>query len=245
MSLDLNLIECGGQRTEEWFNNHIGMLTSSRIADAIGRRKRDPNTPLQAYLDLRLELAVERVTKKPSQHFVSFWMERGIELEPLARAAYELRAGVEVSLLDFVLHPNREGLEWAGCSPDGIVGDELIEIKVPKPETHAGYLMDEIVPSEYLSQMHWQMACTGAVANTFVSYCPEFPEPLDLFICRLQRDEKRIADMEVMAQAFLAEVADTVERIKSGLEGSLRKSLSTAANGAALPSPKSEAAPNL
>lgn len=246
MKLDMNVIDCGGQRTEEWFNNHVGMLTSSRIADVIGKRKRNPAEPLQAYVDLRIELAVERLTKKPAQHFVSTWMERGIELEPLARAAYELRADREVNLVDFVLHPDRERLEWAGCSPDGITGEELIEIKVPKPETHAGYLMGEVVPAEYLPQMHWQMACTGAAANTFVSYCPDFPEPLDLLIVRLPRDEKRIAEMEAEAVKFLVEVAEMTERLKSGLAGQLRRSLHhPAADGAAaLPSPKSTAAPS-
>jgi len=221
----MNIVDCGGQRTQEWFDAHLGMLTSSRIADAISKRKRDPHQPLQAYLDLRLELAVERITKKPSAHFVSYWMERGIELEPLARAAYELRSDINVKLVDFVLHPNRDSLAWAGCSPDGLAGDELIEIKVPKPETHAEYLLAEVVPAEYLPQMHWQMACTGCVANTFVSYCPDFPEPLDLFICRLPRDDKRIAEMEAEAVKFLAEVETVVVQLKSGLEGVLRKSL--------------------
>lgn len=227
MSLaDLNIVECGGQRTEEWFRNHIGMLTSSRISDAITKRKRDPNTPLQAYLDLKMELAVERVTKKNAEHFVSKWMERGAELEPLARAAYEDRTSSWVSLVDLVLHPDREHLSWAGCSPDGICGEELIEIKCPKPETHGWYRVAECVPEEYIPQMMWQLACCpGFQANTFVSYCPDFEPPLDLFICRLPRNDKRIAEMEAEAVKFLAEVEAMVKQLKGGIEGALRESL--------------------
>lgn len=225
--LDLNVVSCGGQRTAEWFENHIGMLTSSRIADVITKRKKNPGEPLQAYLDLRLELAVERVTKKPSEHFVSYWMERGLELEPLARAAYELQTGNEVELVDFVLHPDRENFLWVGCSPDGLCGDELIEIKVPKPTTHAEYLLGECVPEEYVPQMAWQLACCpGFKANTFISYCPEFAEAgRDLFICRLKRDDARIAEMEVEAKKFLQEVEALTIRLKGGLEAALQESL--------------------
>lgn len=227
MSLaDLNIVECGGQRTEEWFKNHIGMLTSSRIADAITKRKRDPGTPLQAYLDLQMELAYERISNKNAEHFVSKWMERGAELEPLARAAYEDRSGDWVSLVDLVLHPDRQRLLWAGCSPDGLCGDELIEIKCPKPETHGWYRHNECVPEEYIPQMMWQLACCpGYKANVFISYSPEWPPPLDLFICRLPRDEKRIAEMEAEAVKFLADVEVMVKRLKGGIEGALRESL--------------------
>src|ERR1700737_4971037 len=117
----MKTVHCGGQGTELWFEQRLGMLTSSRIADAVTKRKRNPKEPLQVYLDLRMDLAVERVTKKPAEHFVSQWMERGAELEPLARAAYELRKDAAVATVDFVMHPT---MEWCGCSPDGLCGDD-------------------------------------------------------------------------------------------------------------------------
>src|SRR5260221_6816951 len=219
----MKIVDCGGQGTELWFNARLGCLTSSRIADAVARRKRNPKEPLQAYLDLRLDLAVERITKKPGEHFVSVWMERGDELEPLARAAYELRKETTVSTIDFVLHPE---IAWAGCSPDGLVGDDaLIEIKCPKRNTHAEYLLGEVVPEEYIPQMMWQMACTGRQFVDFVSYHPDFPDPLDLFICRLPRDNQAIAVMEAEATVFLKEAADLTLRLRHGLEGVLRQSL--------------------
>jgi putative phage-type endonuclease len=219
----MKIIQCGGQRTEAWFDWHLGRLTSSRIADAVARRKRNPTEPLQAYLDLRLELAVERITKKPAEHFVSIWMERGIELEPLARAAYELRTDQSVGLVDFVLHEANE--QW-GASPDGVIGDEgILEIKIPKRETHAEYIYAGCVPAEYLPQCHWLMACTGLKWVDFTSWCPDFPDPLDLFICRLPRDEERIKSMEAEAKKFLQEVEGLVTQLTGGLESLLRKSL--------------------
>lgn len=223
----MNIIECGGQRSAEWFQNHIGVLGSSRIADAIAKRKRDPNIELQCRIDLRLEMAVERITNKTSEHFVSIWMERGIEMEPLARAAYELRRDVEVKQVDLVLH---DMIHWGACSPDGLCGDDgLIEIKVPKPTTHAEYMLGECVPELYVPQMLWQMACTGRQFNEFVSYCPDFPEPHDLFICRLPRDDKRIGEMEREAEKFLEEVEVIVKRLKGGTEALLCESIGRAA----------------
>lgn len=212
------------QRDAEWFAVRIGCLTSSRIADALARRKRGDGD-LQKRIDLRLELAVERVTNKNSEHYVSYWMERGTELEPLARAAYELRKDVEVQQIGFVLHSD---IQWAGCSPDGLVGDSgLVELKVPKPMTHAEYLLGECVPELYKPQMMWQMACTGRKWNDFTSYCPDFPAPLDLFVCRLERDDARISEMEVEARKFLQEVEALTVRLKGGFEAALRASLKT------------------
>lgn len=223
---DLNLVECI-QGSEDWFNSRIGMLTASRIADALRKSKRESTGELETRKNLRLTLSVERITKKPADNFVSAAMARGTELEPVARAMYELRKDTVTEQIGFVLHPDRVNLEWAGASPDGLIGDTgLVEFKCPLANTHAEYLLGEVVPAEYVPQMAWQLACCpGYKWCDFVSYHPEFPEPLDLFIVRMPRDEHVIASMEAEAQHFLAAVAETVERIKSGLEGTLRRSL--------------------
>lgn len=219
----MRTIDCGGQGTELWFQEHLGKLTASRIGKIVRKRKRNPDEPKQDYLDLRLALAVERVTQKPAENFVSQWMERGTELEPLARAAYELRKDTAVTTIDFVLHPT---MEWCGCSPDGLLGDEgLVEFKCPKANTHAEYLLGECVPDLYIPQMMWQMACTERQWCDFASYHPDFPDPLDLAIYRLTRDPQLIATMEAQATVFLKEVADLTLRLTHGLEGMLRKSL--------------------
>lgn len=222
---DLNIVECI-QGDAEWFGSRVGMLTASRIREALRKSKRGDE--LQTRYNLKLELAVERITKKPAEHIVTAWMERGAEMEPLARATYELRRETDVKQVGFVLHPS---IAWAGCSPDGLIGDTgLVELKVPKPSTHADYLLGECVPSIYQPQMLWQMACCpGYEWCDFVSYCPDFPEPLDLFICRLPRDAERITEMEAEAEKFLKEVESMAMRLQGGLEAALEKSLQEAA----------------
>src|SRR5271157_3790853 len=174
MSGELNIIS-ETQLDAEWFAVRCGCLTSSRIMDAVTQRKRKPKDgseapPLQAYLDLRMELAVERMTSKISDNYVSKWMERGLEMEPLARGAYELRTDAETQQVGFILHPR---INWAGCSPDGLCGEDgIVEFKVPKSTTHAEYLLGKTVPAQYIPQMMWQMACCpGRQWNDFVSFC--------------------------------------------------------------------------
>lgn len=220
---DLNIISAT-QQDAEWFEARLGCLTASRIADALAKRKGKSTEDLQCRADLRLALSVERVTNKPMENYVSKWMERGTEMEPLARAAYEIRTGNQTQQVGFVAHPS---IEWAGCSPDGLVGDDgLVELKAPKSTTHAEYLLGECVPEIYVPQMMFQMACCPARKwNDFVSYCPDFPAPLDVFIARLNRDNQRIAVMEAEAIVFLKETADLTLRLTHGLEGMLRQSL--------------------
>lgn len=232
MTSELNIIECI-QGSPEWLEARCGMLGASRIADAIRKAKRESTGELQTRANLKMELAVERVTGKLIDHYVSDWMERGLELEPLARAAYELRIGTDTEQVGFVLHPDRDALRWAGCSPDGLIGkDGMVQFKCPKNTTHAEYLIGECVPTEYRPQMLWEMACCpGRAWSDFVSYCPDFKPPLDLFICRLERDNARIAEMEAEAKKFLEEVEALVTRLRHGLEGALESSIDRVRNG--------------
>lgn len=225
----MSLLTHFAQGTQEWFDVRVGRLTSSCIVDAVTKRKRrstkdsSPTEPLAAYLNLRMDLAVERVTKKPIDHFVSRWMQEGKDKEPLARVAYELSKDVETAEIGFATHPE---IDWAGASPDGLVGDDgLVEFKCPKANTHGEYLVLECIPDQYIPQMVWQMACTGRQWCDFVSFHQDFPEPLNLIVHRLLRNEQQIAVMEAEAAVFLKETAELTMRLTHGLEGMLRESL--------------------
>jgi len=76
--------------------------------------------------------------------------------------------------------------------------------------------------------MMWELACCpGRTHNVFASYCPDFKPPLDLFICRMERNDEAISAMEQEARKFLEDVEATVVRLNGGLEGALRHSLTT------------------
>lgn len=209
------------QGSQAWFDARLGCVTSSRVADAIAKLKRKEGESA-ARRNLRYEILCELLTKKPSEHYVSTWMEQGKENEPLARTEYELAKGVEVEQVGFVYHNT---IKMAGASPDGLVGDDgLIEIKCPKTSTHLEYLIAAKVPEDYKPQMFWQMACTDREWCDFVSYDPRLPEDLQLLVVRLPRDAERIAEMEKAVEEFLFEVDQMlnslypIETLKKSLE---------------------------
>jgi predicted phage-related endonuclease len=138
-------------------------------------------------------------------------MEWGTATEPLARIAYEATMGIFVNQVAFIEHPTITNF---GCSPDGVIGDGLIEIKCPNSSTHIEYLTDDKPPSKYIPQMQCQMAVTGSKWCDFVSFDPRLPNDLQLFVVRLERDEEYIEAMETEVKKFLSEVEEMFTKLK-------------------------------
>jgi predicted phage-related endonuclease len=131
-------------------------------------------------------------------------MQWGTETEPQARAAYEHRHDCDVTIIGFVHHPK---IIAAGASPDGLVGDDgLVELKCPNTATHLDTLLSDTVPDKYVKQMQFQMACAERKWCDFVSFDPRLPEHMRLFVKRVERDDKLIAEIDKEVSAFLAEV---------------------------------------
>ena len=143
----------------------------------------------------------------------------GIERESAARELYMRTRGVSVTEVGFFDHPT---IAMSGASPDGAVNAEeegkyigLIEIKCPLETTHTNTLMSKSVPSKYIPQMQWQLACTNARWVDFVSYNPNFPEELQLFVARVDRDDSYIiGELEAEVIKFLNEVEQTIIKLK-------------------------------
>lgn len=189
------------QGTEEWLHARCGKVTASRVADVVAKTKTGWGASRANYM---AELIAERLTGQPTQSYTNAAMQWGIEKEPEARVAYEFFRGVEVVQVGFVDHSS---IGMSGASPDGLVGDDgLVEIKCPGTATHIDTLLGQKVPEKYVTQMQWQMACTGRKWCDFVSYDPRLPENLALFIKRVYRDDARINELQSMVQDFLAEL---------------------------------------
>ncbi len=198
------------QRTDEWFAVRLGKVTASRMADVLSKGKSGESASRRNY---RIELVAQRLTNQPNEPFTNAAMEWGTATEPLARVAYELKHNRDVIDIAFVEHPT---IEWFGCSPDGLVGENgLIEIKCPNTTTHLDWMEDGKAPSKHIPQMMAQMACTGLQWCDFVSYDPRLPEDLQLFIVRVNRDQEYIDNMEVEVKKFLKEVEETINKLKS------------------------------
>ncbi len=108
-------------------------------------------------------------------------------------------------------HPS---ISDSGASPDGLVGtDGLVEIKCPNSATHIETLLGKSIPSKYLCQMQWQMACTGRQWCDFVSFDPRMPVNMRLFVHRVERDDKAIEAIEKAVIEFLDEMAKKLAQL--------------------------------
>jgi len=197
------------QRTDEWFAARLGKVTASRVADVVAKTKTGYGASRANYM---ADLIVERLTGQKASSFTNQAMEWGVEQEPNARAAYSAKTGELVEEVGFIDHAT---IQMSGASPDGRIGGEgLVEFKCPSTATHLEYILTDAVPGKYIVQMQWQMACTAAAWCDFASYDPRLPPHLQLFIKRVPRDEKHIAELEAEVSKFLSELDEKVSKLQ-------------------------------
>lgn len=189
------------QGSPEWLALRVGKVTASRVADVIAKTKTGWGASRANYM---AELIAERLTGDPAEKYTNAAMVWGSEKEPDARAAYEFFRDAQVVEVAFIDHPI---IGMTGASPDGLVGPHgLVEIKCPNTATHLDTLLSRTIPGKYVTQMLWQMACTGRQWCDFVSYDPRLPEAMSLFVKRVERDDTEIAGLEEKVAEFLEEL---------------------------------------
>jgi hypothetical protein len=201
------------QRSTEWFQLRVGLLTGSASDALIAVRKRG-TSELKARADLRRRLVCERITGLSSEGtFRSDAMQRGTDCEPLAFAAYEAMTGQVVNRVGFVQHATLK----AGCSPDGYVGDwdGLIELKCPLSTTHLEYLLNPgTLLDAYRGQGLHALWLTGAQYIDLCSFDDRMPEALQLHRERLERSEFDMMAYGRTVEAFLQEVDDEEAKVR-------------------------------
>ena len=185
------------QNTDEWINLRIGKFTASMFSDLMGSK----NT--LTYQKAINKVVFEILTNEVPENFTSGYMERGHELEPLAKELYSMMTFNDVSNGGFFSYGN-----YIGASPDGLIDDDgLLEIKSPSFNTMINYLLRESLPIEYKYQVQGQLFVTNRKWCDFMAYHPKL-KPL---IIRVERDEDIITDI----QTRLNEAIETViNRIK-------------------------------
>jgi putative phage-type endonuclease len=197
------------QGTPEWFAARAGKVTASRVADVIAKTKSGYSTSRANYL---AELLCERLTGACEPGFTNAAMQWGRDQEPFARQAYEFRKGVEVYEVGFIDHPE---IAMSGASPDGYVGDDgLVEIKCPNTATHLETLLNGGVAGKYVTQIQWQLACTGRAWCDFVSFDPRLPAELQVHVERVPRDASMILDLEGEVAGFIRELDAKVMQLR-------------------------------
>jgi putative phage-type endonuclease len=202
------------QNTYAWLLARLGKVTASRVHEIVARTKSGYSSSRSNYMT---QLILERINGEPIESYENAAMVWGREQEPKARIAYEFFRDVGVAQVGFVDHPKIKG---AGCSPDGLVGDDgLVEIKSPfESKNHLETLLAGNHPSRYLLQMQFQMSCTGRKWCDYVSFDPRFPPAMQMFVQRVERDDKLIADTEKAVREFLQETDDKEWALRTAYE---------------------------
>ena len=113
--------------------------------------------------------------------------------------------------------------DQCGGSPDGLIEpDGAIEVKCPRPANHwaawrhaTGHTGLEAVPAQHRAQLlHAFLVGSGTIQwIDWVSYCPLFPDPLQLLSIRVRRAEcaEAIVEYRLALDVFLNELDNEVQ----------------------------------
>lgn len=192
------------QGSDEWMALRCTIPTASEFGKIITPAKGDLSSQATAYRHLLLACWLKG---GPVDEFLSYWMERGTEMEPEARDAYGLQTGNDVEQVGFITRD--DGM--VGCSPDGLVGEPgCVEFKCPAPHTHVGYLLKGTLPTQYKPQVQGQLLIAERDWCDFMSYHPDMP-PVRI---RVNRDEAYIGKLETAMDKFVTQLLEGREQLR-------------------------------
>lgn len=188
------------QGTPEWFEVRRGKFTASNFNDLF---MKESTIGFQKAI---YKVAFERLTGKSPEEFISNYMQRGNELESVAREFYEMETFNKVHQIGFI-----EKDEWVGCSPDGLIGEDgMIEIKCPAFNTQINYLLGGSLPSIYDWQVQGQLWITGRAWCDFISYHPDL-KPLNIRVYPDITKHKQLTEKLIIC---IQKVKDIIQQIK-------------------------------
>ncbi len=191
------------QGEPEWVMARIGMPTASAFDRVITNKTAQLSSQAPDYI---CELVYEWMTDASCDSFYSELMERGVELQEAAIHHYEFQRDVDVTPVGFVMLDDRS----AGCSPDGLVGDEGgIELKIPKPWKHVAAMLGYDIGLNYRAQVQGCMWITGRKWWDFISYNPAVP----MAIYRFERDDEYIEKLAAAVGAFNERLAEAKQEM--------------------------------
>lgn len=197
----MQIINCQ-QNSPEWYKLRLGIPTASNF-DKIVTSTGEPSKQRTKYL---WQLAGERVSGVIEESYQNANMQRGTMMQEEAKKFYEIVNGVIVNEVGFC---TEDGLKY-GCSPDGLIdNDGGLEIKCPTIAVHVGYLINKVVPTEYIQQIQGNLFVTGREWWDFLSYYPGL-KPL---LIRVTPDEKFFKAFEKEINIFNAELDSICEII--------------------------------
>lgn len=190
-------IIAGEQQTDDWQKLREGKITGSNAKKVKGTG--------DAFL---YETLAMMLTQRDPKQAYGEHVDRGNELEPVARKAYTDATGEKVAQVAFIEDESGR----VGFSPDGLVwkrgGKEikkLLEIKCPDTNNHIRYIVEKRIPAEHKDQIiHAFVVCDDVDELDFVSYDPKFRfKPLFILTVKRSSLVTEIATAKIAYDRFL------------------------------------------
>lgn len=196
------------QGSDEWFQVKLGKVSASHMHEVMANGKGGASSVTRK--KYMYKLAAERLTGKPQASFSNEAMVNGIDIEPMAREAYEFTTLTVVDQVGFV-----EINDYLGCSPDGLVeSDGMTQFKCPLSSTHIKYIDENRMISDYNRQVNSEMWMCSKEWSDLVSYDPDNAS-CPLWKIRVFRDEELIRQIAIETELFIEELKELVAKIRS------------------------------
>ena len=198
----LTVYDCE-QGSEDWFRARMGIPTASEFGTVLAPRAGSEGKMRLTYLH---KLAGEIITGEPMERYGNAHMDRGHEMEAGARSLYAFMSDADPTQIGFL----RNGQK--GCSPDSLIGDAgMLEIKTKLPHLLIDCILKDDFPAEHKAQCQGALWVAEREWVDIAVYWPRMP----LFVKRAYRDEEYISKLSDAIDAFNADLAAVVDRIKA------------------------------
>jgi len=195
------------QGSYEWLKLRLGKVTGTRLKDLMSKDN----------LGLVDKLIAEMISEQVKEVIPNAEMQRGTDLEPIARQAYEEFTGHKVELIGFI---ESEKYPWFGLSPDGLIKENNLyrkgtEIKCPNTETHVKWIRQGTLPAEHKFQAYsYFIAVPELLEHDFVSYDNRFTiKPIHIVNTRREDIKEELAEIEDAMEKFRAKFEKYYEQI--------------------------------
>lgn len=169
------------QGSAGWLACRLGRITASEVDALVSSegKVRTGEGP-KSYLCRKV---CEKALGYAQDTGASFHMEQGQISETIAIPFYEFTYGKTVQRVGFLETDDQR----CGASPDGLLGsDGGLELKSPSPPVHLRYLMDGVIPKEYVLQVQFSLWVTKRAFWEFMSFSRQF----DSLLVRTEPDPK-------------------------------------------------------
>lgn len=171
------------QGTPEWLELRRGKLTGSNAHTIATNGK-----GLETYC---FEIVAEKYAKIAKENYMNEHMQRGKELENVARSLYELQTDEQIEQVGFI-----EMDEHVGVSPDGLCEDYGgIEIKCHANKEHFRLLLGEEIDIKYWWQIQMNLLVSGRQWWKYVAFNPNYEQ--ELIIREIEPDPDAFAKLKI------------------------------------------------